>query len=144
MQLSPNRIEVMQFLAKNMDDIIDSYLTPVDKIWQPTDFLPDSSSENFFDDVKNLRETAKELPYDYLVVLIGDCITEEALPTYESWLMSVDGINQEKNEGWSRWIRAWTAEENRHGDLLNKYLYLSGRINMRAMEVSTQYLIQLI
>ena len=53
MQLSPNRIEVMQFLAKNMDDIIDSYLTPVDKIWQPTDFLPDSSSENFFDDVKN-------------------------------------------------------------------------------------------
>ena len=57
MQLSPNRIEVMQFLAKNMDDIIDSYLTPVDKIWQPTDFLPDSSSENFFDDVKNLRET---------------------------------------------------------------------------------------
>ena len=141
MQLSPNRIEVMQFLAKNMDDIIDSYLTPVDKIWQPTDFLPDSSSENFFDDVKNLRETAKELPYDYLVVLIGDCITEEALPTYESWLMSVDGVNQEKNEGWSRWIRAWTAEENRHGDLLNKYLYLSGRINMRAMEVSTQYLI---
>jgi acyl-[acyl-carrier-protein] desaturase len=96
MQLSPNRIEVMQFLAKNMDDIIDSYLTPVDKIWQPTDFLPDSSSENFFDDVKNLRETAKELPYDYLVVLIGDCITEEALPTYESWLMSVDGVNQEK------------------------------------------------
>jgi acyl-[acyl-carrier-protein] desaturase len=141
MQLSPNRIEVMQFLAKNMDDIIDSYLTPVDKIWQPTDFLPDSSSENFFDDVKILRETAKELPYDYLVVLIGDCITEEALPTYESWLMSVDGVNQEKNEGWSRWIRAWTAEENRHGDLLNKYLYLSGRINMRAMEVSTQYLI---
>jgi acyl-[acyl-carrier-protein] desaturase len=39
------------------------------------------------------------------------------------------------------WTRHWTAEENRHGDLLNKYLYLSGRVNMRAMEVSTQYLI---
>nr|HPH22662.1 acyl-ACP desaturase [Chitinophagaceae bacterium] len=38
-------------------------------------------------------------------------------------------------------IRMWTAEENRHGDLLNKYLYLSGRINMRQMEISTQYLI---
>jgi acyl-[acyl-carrier-protein] desaturase len=24
----------------------------------------------------------------------------------------------------------WTSEENRHGDLLNKYLYLSGRVNM--------------
>jgi hypothetical protein len=27
--------------------------------------------------------------------------------------------------------RQWTGEENRHGDLLNKYLYLSGRVNMR-------------
>lgn len=142
MHLSPNRIEVMQFLAKSMDDILEEYLTPVDKIWQPTDFLPDSGSETFYEELKNLRETAKELPYDYLVVLIGDCITEEALPTYESWLMSVDGVNQGSAEGWSRWVRAWTAEENRHGDLLNKYLYLSGRINMRAMEVSTQYLIQ--
>jgi acyl-[acyl-carrier-protein] desaturase len=35
----------------------------------------------------------------------------------------------------------WTAEENRHGDLLNKYVYLSGRINMRQMEISTQHLI---
>ena len=39
------------------------------------------------------------------------------------------------------WVRHWTAEENRHGDLLNKYLYLSGRVNMRQLEVSTQYLI---
>lgn len=28
---------------------------------------------------------------------------------------------------WARWNRHWTAEENRHGDVLNKYLYLSGR-----------------
>ena len=83
----------------------------------------------------------RELPYDYLAVLVGDVITEEALPTYESWLMAVDGISQEEPQGWSKWVRMWTAEENRHGDLLNKYLYLSGRINMRQMEISTQYLI---
>ena len=46
-----------------------------------------------------------------------------------------------KPEGWSKWVRMWTAEENRHGDLLNKFMYLSGRINMRQMEISTQYLI---
>ena len=33
-----------------------------------------------------------------------------------------------------------TAEENRHG-MLNKYLYLSGRVNMREIEKTTQYLI---
>ena len=55
--------------------------------------------------------------------------------------MDMEGVDQQKANGWSRWIRGWTAEENRHGDLLNKFLYLSGRVNMRAMEVSTQYLI---
>lgn len=30
-----------------------------------------------------------------------------------------------------RWTRQWTSEENRHGDLMNKYIYLSGRVNMR-------------
>jgi acyl-[acyl-carrier-protein] desaturase len=29
------------------------------------------------------------------VTLVGD-ITEEALPTYESWLMDVEGIDNEK------------------------------------------------
>lgn len=28
---------------------------------------------------------------------------------------------------WAVWTRGWTAEENRHGLLLNRYLYLSGR-----------------
>jgi hypothetical protein len=27
--------------------------------------------------------------------------------------------------------------KNRHGDLLNKYLYLSGRVNMREVEMTT-------
>jgi acyl-[acyl-carrier-protein] desaturase len=141
-QLSAARLEVMQYVGKDLDALIAEYLKPIDQNWQPTDFLPDSSKENFFNEVKLLQESCKDLPYDYMAVLIGDTITEEALPTYESWLMDVIGVDQVDNpSGWSRWVRAWTAEENRHGDLLNKYLYLSGRVDMRAMEVSTQYLI---
>ncbi|WP_301929707.1 acyl-ACP desaturase [Ferruginibacter sp.] len=136
-----SRIEVMNFLGKKIDSIIDEFLKKIDTNWQPTDFLPDSSSENFTAQVKELQEQCKELPYDYLAVLVGDVITEEALPTYESWLMDVEGITKHDPQGWAKWVRMWTAEENRHGDLLNKYLYLSGRINMRQMEISTQYLI---
>ena len=88
-----------------------------------------------------MQAECKELPYDYLAVLVGDTITEEALPSYESWLLDVDGITKAEPQGWSKWVRMWTAEENRHGDLLNKFLYLSGRVNMRQMEISTQYLI---
>ncbi len=40
-----------------------------------------------------------------------------------------------------RWNRQWTAEENRHGDIMNKYCYLSGRVNMKAVERTIQNLI---
>ena len=141
MTLSGSRFEVMQFVGERIDTLLADYLKPVESNWQPADFLPDATQESFLADVKAFRESARELPYDYVAVLIGDTITEEALPTYESWLMDMEGVDQQQANGWSRWIRGWTAEENRHGDLLNKFLYLSGRVNMRAMEVSTQYLI---
>ena len=141
MALNNIRLEVMQFLEKSVDQFVDQFLIPVEKIWQPSDLLPNSENETFLEEVKELREIAKELPYDFWVTLVGDTITEEALPTYESWLMDVEGIDNVNRNGWSRWIRQWTGEENRHGDLLSKYLYLSGRVNMREVEMTTQHLI---
>lgn len=141
MSLHNIRLEVMQLLEKKVEGYVRDYLIPVETIWQPSDFLPDPSNENFFDEVKEMRELAKDLPYDFWIVLIGDTVTEEALPTYESWLMSVEGIDNVERNGWSEWVRHWTGEENRHGDLLNKYLYLSGRVNMREVEMTTQHLI---
>jgi len=141
MKLTNIRLEVMQTIEKSMDDILEKYLKPIETNWQPSDFLPDSRDDDFFDKVREIQGQAKEMSYDLLSVLIGDTITEEALPTYEAWLMSVEGIDNDGRNGWSQWVRSWTAEENRHGDLLNKYLYLCGRVNMREMEKSTQYLI---
>jgi len=141
METRNKRIEVMRFLAEQIDTIIAAFLKNIDNNWQPADLLPDTGSENFQQEFKELQAQSRELPYDYLAVLVGDVITEEALPTYQSWLLDVDGISQLEPQGWSKWVRMWSAEENRHGDLLNKFLYLSGRINMKQMEISTQYLI---
>ena len=144
MSIQNVRLEVMQFLEKKIDSFVEEFLIPVEKIWQPTDLLPHSESENFIEEVKELREIAKDLPYDFWVTLVGDTITEEALPTYETWLMDVEGVKQKGeggDNGWAKWLRQWTGEENRHGDVLNKYLYLSGRVNMREVEVTTQHLI---
>lgn len=135
------RLEVMQAIEPKVLGFMDTFLVPIEDLWQPSDFLPDSQADNFMDEIEKIREEAKELSYDFWVTLVADTITEEALPTYESWLMDVEGINQHENGAWSKWVRAWTAEENRHGDVLNKYLYLSGRVNMREVEISTQYLI---
>jgi acyl-[acyl-carrier-protein] desaturase len=141
MALENIRLEVMKTVEKSIDSFVDKYLIPIEDVWQPTDLLPNLQSENYNDEILELREEAKELGYDFWAVLVGDMITEEALPTYESWLMEMDGVNQLKPTGWSKWIRHWTGEENRHGDTLNKYLYLSGRVDMREIEKTTQYLI---
>ncbi|MFY8214664.1 MAG: acyl-ACP desaturase [Flavobacterium sp.] len=141
MSIKNIRLEVMQFLENKVEGFMDQYLIPVEKIWQPSDFLPNSESETFFEEVKELRELAKDLPYDFWVAMVGDTITEEALPTYESWLMDVEGVDNVERNGWAKWVRQWTGEENRHGDMLNKYLYLSGRVNMREVEMTTQHLI---
>jgi acyl-[acyl-carrier-protein] desaturase len=141
MSLHNIRLEVMQLLERKIDSFMEEFLIPVEKIWQPTDLLPDSNNENFLEEVKELREISKDLPYDFWVTLVGDTITEEALPTYESWLMDVEGVDNVERNGWSKWVRHWTGEENRHGDVLNKYLYLSGRVNMKEIEQTTQHLI---
>ncbi|MEC3906391.1 acyl-ACP desaturase [Tamlana sp. 2201CG12-4] len=144
MSLKNKRLEVMKFLEKDVDALMEKYLIPIETIWQPTDFLPNSENpdDDFFEEIREIRELAKDLPYDFWVVLVGDMITEEALPTYESWLMDVEGVEQVNGvNGWAKWVKQWTAEENRHGDVLNKYLYLSGRVNMKEIEITTQHLI---
>jgi len=146
MSLHNIRLEVMQTLEKNIEVFVDKFLIAPEKIWQPSDFLPNSQSNSFIEEVKEIQEISKDLDDDFWICMVGDTITEEALPTYESWLLDVDGVSSRnsdntKDNGWAKWIRAWTGEENRHGDLLNKILYLSGRVNMREMEITTQHLI---
>ena len=141
MSIKNIRKEVMLTLEKSMDTFMNKYLIPAEKIWQPTDFLPNSQKDSFIQEVEEIRELSKELHDDFWVVLVGDTITEEALPTYESWLLDLDGVTQDPDNNWAKLVRTLTAEENRHGDVLNKYLYLSGRVNMREVEISTQHLI---
>ncbi|MED6184289.1 Stearoyl-[acyl-carrier-protein] 9-desaturase 6, chloroplastic [Stylosanthes scabra] len=71
-------------------------------------------------------------------------ITEDALPTYQTRLNQLDGVADKTGSStspWAVWSRAWTAEENRHGDLLKTYLYLSGRVDMLMIERTIHYLI---
>lgn len=115
-----------------------------DKAWQPQDFLPDLSEDDWLEQTKDLREAAEGIPDDVFVVLVGDMVTEEALPTYQTLLNTFEGCDDPigtTDSAWARWSRGWTSEENRHGDLLNKYLYLSGKTDMRAIEVTIQHLI---
>jgi acyl-[acyl-carrier-protein] desaturase len=139
--LSNLRKEVMLTLGNKIEKFTEDYLIKPEEIWQPTDFLPNPQGDTFMEEVQEIRELSKDLSDDFWTVLVGDMITEEALPTYEAWLLQLDGIEQNPDNPWAKWIRQWTSEENRHGDVLNKYIYLSGRVNMREVEITTQHLI---
>ncbi|KAJ7965433.1 Acyl-[acyl-carrier-protein] desaturase [Quillaja saponaria] len=144
--LSPEKIELFKSLESWASQWILPFLKPVEQSWQPQNFLPDSALpfDDFTSQVRALRDRTAELPDDYFVVLVGDMITEEALPTYQTMLNRLDGVNDETGASsgpWAKWIRSWTSEENRHGDLLRTYLYLSGRVDMEMIERTVQYLV---
>ncbi|GMI90581.1 HYPOXIA RESPONSE UNKNOWN PROTEIN 7, ACYL-ACYL CARRIER PROTEIN (ACP) DESATURASE 6 [Hibiscus trionum] len=144
--MPPEKQEVFKSLESWATTNLLPLLKPVKDCWQPQTFLPDPSLplEEFNDRVKDLRERTAELPDDYFVVLVGDMITEEALPTYQTMINTLDGVRDEtgaSHSPWAVWTRAWTAEENRHGDLLKNYLYLTGRVDMFMIERTVQYLI---
>ncbi|GKV29260.1 hypothetical protein SLEP1_g38199 [Rubroshorea leprosula] len=90
----------------------------------------DPASDGFIEQITAIRERVKQIPDEYFVVLVGAMITEDALPTYQTMVNRPEGAQDETGASltpWSIWTRSWTAEENRHGDLLNKCLYFSGR-----------------
>lgn len=50
-----------------------------------------------------LRKRTDCLPDDYFVVLVGDMITEEALPTYMAMLNTLDGVRDETGAEKTAW-----------------------------------------
>ena len=141
-------MDAHQDVIKQMEGFVEEQLTwlnPVKDSWQPSQILPDLMAGNWPDAIQHVREGAAGLSDEVLVVLVGDTITEEALPSYQTMTNRHVGITDRtgaSDSPWAKWTRGWTAEENRHGVLLNTYLYLSGRVDMRAVETTVQHLIR--
>lgn len=132
-------------VVKGLESFVESklhLLLPVDKIWQPSELLPDFSND---EDLKEARKQAANVSPALLVVLIGNTITEEALPNYTNWygrFPAVADITGTDINPWALWQRGWTAEEHRHEVVLDAYLRYSGRVNMLAVERTTQHLLR--
>ncbi|MDB5297969.1 MAG: desA1 [Phycisphaerales bacterium] len=139
--VTPVQMEVLQGMSPFVEQKL-SLLAPIATAWQPTDYLPDLTAEDWREQMARFRGPAAELNDPLLVVLVADMVTEEALPSYS---VALNLLAQDKTgvdpTPWAKWLRGWTAEENRHGDLLNAYLRLTGRVDMRAVEVTVHHLL---
>lgn len=142
--LSAKRREVILDMEDFAENELLKLLKPTDTNWQPQDHLPSPESPDFLDQVAEIQKRSAGIPDEHLVVLVGDMITEEALPTYMNMLNTLEGTKDKTgadDTAWGKWTRMWTAEENRHGDLMNKYLWLTGRVAMKPVETTIQNLI---
>lgn len=135
-----SQLEILEGLQEFVRD--NMLLQPIGDSWQPTDYLPDLSSPDWIEEMQRFREPAQAISDEVLVVLVADMITEEALPNYAIALNLLARDNEgSSSTPWAIWSRGWTSEENRHGDLLNAYLRLTGRVNMPAIERTIHHLI---
>ena len=66
-----------------------------------------------FMQVAELRKRTDCLPDSYFVVLVGDMITEEALPTYMAMLNTLDGVRDETGAAPTPWGRYATCQSER-------------------------------
>jgi acyl-[acyl-carrier-protein] desaturase len=134
-------MEAMESLQGFVEENL-SLLAAVDQAWQPTDFLPDFTAEDWADQIARFRASAQHLSDALLVVLVGNMVTEEALPNYAITLEHIaHDPSGASADPWALWLRGWTAEENRHGALLNAYLRLTGRVDIRSVERTVHHLI---
>jgi acyl-[acyl-carrier-protein] desaturase len=134
-------------VIKGLDGFVESklgLLLPVDKIWQPSELLPDLTKDIYEEDLRERRIQAANISDPLLVVLIGNTVTEEALPNYTNWFGRLSAVRDNtgiETTPWARWSRGWTAEEYRHGVVLSEYLRYSGRVNMLAVERTVHHLL---
>lgn len=141
--VQPHITSQLEILESLQDFVRDNMLLqPIADSWQPTDYLPDLTASDWREQMEEFRGPAQTISDEVLVVLVADMITEEALPSYAIAL----NLLARDNEGasptpWAIWSRGWTSEENRHGDLLNAYLRLTGRVDMAAIERTIHHLI---
>lgn len=118
MLISSVQQEVLSTLSTSVvPDLIQKHLAKRGKkIWMPSELLPRSRDDS-----------APEISSEYTGMLVLNLLTEDGLPYFLGLLMKHLG-----DEGalWE-WTRIWTAEEDRHGAVIKRYL--SHALNSAAM-----------
>lgn len=151
MSLSPERIavvaqhnEVMRGMQNFTRKNLVKWMPPVDSNWQPADFLADFSKRDWVEQVKIIQQQAAEIPAGIFIVVAGNTITEDTIGAYQTELNRIDSFADETGidqHPMAIWTRRWIGQEARHGVALNGYLTLTGRVNMRAVQKTSQYLV---
>ena len=111
-----SKVEVLRDLESKVRDMMAVHEAKRE-LWFPADLLgpkPDSSPD---DHLAELRKRAEGIPDSARAALALNLLTEEGLPHFHRLLAVYLG----EDSHWQAWNNLWTAEEDRHGQILHDY-----------------------
>ena len=99
-------------------------------LWYPSEVLGPAPGADPERHLEELKKRAAGIPDSARAALALNLLTEEGLPHFHRLLAVYLGDDSH----WRRWNNLWTAEEDRHGTVLNYYVRDTGLVNQRRLE----------
>ncbi|MCG6914465.1 acyl-ACP desaturase [bacterium BMS3Abin03] len=126
-----SKVEVLSELESNVKDWMEKHVSKRN-LWFSSDFLPadeknNGDKENIF---LKLRERAKAIKDSARIAIGLNLLTEEGLPHFHRIIATHLG----HDSFWAKWNNMWTAEEDRHGDVLRDYVRDSRLFNFTNLD----------
>jgi acyl-[acyl-carrier-protein] desaturase len=124
-----HKIEVLKDLEEPVRELRENHERKRE-LWFPSDLLapePESCPQDF---VRRLRSQADGIPDPIRAALALNMLTEEGLPHFHRLLAVYLGDDSH----WRAWNNLWTAEEDRHGQVLHDYCRDTRLFDQRKIE----------
>lgn len=131
-----SKTEVLSQLESKVKEWMEQHIAKR-KLWFSNDFLPvdEKNSDDQNKIVDNLRDRAKAIKDPARVAVALNLLTEEGLPHFHRLIAQHLG----SESFWSKWNNMWTAEEDRHGNILRDYARDSRLFRFREVEMMQFY-----
>jgi len=99
-------------------------------LWFPHDLIGPGPDESVDDHLKRARRRADGIPVPARAAVALNLLTEEGLPHFHRVFAAHAG----EDSHWRDWLNLWTAEEDRHGQVLHDYVRDTGLLDQRKLE----------
>ncbi|MBY0491703.1 MAG: acyl-ACP desaturase [Gemmatimonadaceae bacterium] len=110
------KVEVLADLESDVHELMESHESKR-ILWFPSELLAAPPETDPDAHVKGLRERSRGISMPARVAICLNTLTEEGLPHFHRLLATYLG----GDTFWAKWNNLWTAEEDRHGQVLHDY-----------------------
>ncbi len=119
---------LLEALEATAEKLLERHLSTT-KEWFPHTLIPWDKAADFESDYEWSPEEANLAP-EVRSALFINVLTEDNLPYYFRDIERMFG----RDGAWGEWVRRWTAEEGRHGFVINGYLLATRSIDPTELE----------